>query len=136
MFVVIVSSIAVFMPKPRSRRDDLPTVAVVTLSASEESQALVHPPRARRQRASHFTVKLTEDKTVPASSVTSTLHFPAVTALEVQVRVEGYLTSRAFSKTFWSPRNQRCLIVVCVVWAEILVLHLPLPTHPPNSWLS
>jgi hypothetical protein len=42
-----------------------------------------------RAAASHFTVKLTEVRTVPVSSVTSTRQLPAVTVLVLQVRVEG-----------------------------------------------
>ena len=59
-------------------------------------------PRSRRmpRPAGHFTVKLTEERTVPASSVISTRQLPALIDLELQVRVEVYLSSRAFSKTF------------------------------------
>ena len=59
----------------------------------------------------YLTVKLIDDRTLPASSVTSTRQSPGLMDLRLQVRVELNFRSSGNSNTFLSPKYHRCLIV-------------------------
>ena len=86
--------------------------------ASMLFQSGVKPPHSKVR---YFTVKLIEDNTVPASSVTSTLQLPGLTDLLLQVWVEVNLMSRAYAKTFLSPRyHTHFAILFRSVWRKMM----------------